>query len=345
MRTMRAKKKLTLGLDESGAAAVIVAIVFAVLCGAMGLAFDYGHMVMVKGQLQRTADAAALAGVMGFVPYNDPGTLSQAPNWANGLTQAHKIISDVGNSVYNDTAAGAQFSITEGTVLYGYWLLHPPTGYLQPKALPDPPLPAAGPFATGSLAEPAIYVNLSRNVNVYLARLVGVSSPRTVSAVAIAILPEAYETSKIPPIAINSKTYFHPDMTIDQSEKNIKIQVQKDISSWFNLNGTNDVPTTRINEPMKVGTTEIYLQPGAKATLTNFMKQGDTIVLPVVNNSDFSKSTGVPIMTWCAFHIEQLDANSMSGRFVNRYFDPNVIPTEGNGTIAAVGGTPKLVGP
>ena len=80
MHTRRAKKKLTLILDESGAVAIFIAIVFAVLCGAMGLAYDFAHIVMVKGQLQRTADAAALAGVMGFVPYKDPGLDTQAPD-------------------------------------------------------------------------------------------------------------------------------------------------------------------------------------------------------------------------------------------------------------------------
>jgi hypothetical protein len=339
MHTVRAKKKLTLIRDESGATAVIVGIVFFVLCGAMGLAFDIGHMVMVKGQLQRTADAAALAGVMGFLPYNNPGTSDQSPNWVQGQQKAHEIINNVANSVYNDKADDAQFSITEGTVPYGYWLLNPPSDYVQL------PLPTARPTNSAYLPEPAIMVTLSRNVNVYLAQLVGVSSPKTVSATAIAILPEAYTIEKIVPIAISHSTYFNPDMTINLSEKDIKIQVQKDVATWFNLDGSNDVPTTRIDKPITVRSSFIYLQPGAKATLTDFMKQGDIITLPVVLDSDFDKSSAVPVETWCAFHIDQLDANSMTGHFVTRYFDPNVIPTAETGIISAVGGTPKLVGP
>ena len=73
MRNRRANKKVTLPLDESGAVAVVVAITFIVLCGFVSLALDLGHIVMVKGELQRTADAAALAGAMGFLPYTNPG--------------------------------------------------------------------------------------------------------------------------------------------------------------------------------------------------------------------------------------------------------------------------------
>ena len=83
MSNKKAKNKLTLALDESGAAAVIIAIVFAVLCGFIGLAVDIGHMIMVKAELQRTADAGALAGVAGLVPYNNPGP-DQTPNWVQG---------------------------------------------------------------------------------------------------------------------------------------------------------------------------------------------------------------------------------------------------------------------
>jgi hypothetical protein len=334
MPGVRAKKKLALIRDESGVSAVIVALVFFVLCGAMGLAYDIGHILMVKGQLQRTADAAALAGVMGFLPYNNPGTSDQAPNWVQGQQKAHEIINNAANQ-----ADSQIFSTTDGDVLYGYWLLNPPANYVQL------PLPTVRPTNTTYLPEPAIMVTLSKNVTLYLAPLVGVSSPKTVIATAIAILPESYTTSKIPPIAINSKVYFNSDMSINTSQKNIKIQSQKTIASWFNLDGTNDVPTTRIDKPIDECSTLIYLQPGAKATLTDFMSQGETIVLPVVDDQYFNKSVAAPIMTWCAFHIVQLDANSMVGYFVNRYFDPNVVPTAGTGVLAAVGGTPKLVGP
>ena len=69
----RTKQKLTLAFDESGATAIFFALTLSVLCGFVALAFDIGHMVMVRAELQRTADAAALAGAAGLLPYTNPG--------------------------------------------------------------------------------------------------------------------------------------------------------------------------------------------------------------------------------------------------------------------------------
>ena len=108
----RAKKQLTLALDDSGAVAIVFALVFTALCGFVALAVDIGHVVRVKAELQRTADAAALAGAMGLLPYIDTGT--PTPNWSQGQSTSHTIISNAANQV-DDKA----FSGTDGTVLYG----------------------------------------------------------------------------------------------------------------------------------------------------------------------------------------------------------------------------------
>ena len=89
---MRAKPKLTLAFDESGATAIFFALTLSVLCGFVALAFDLGHMFMVRAELQRTADAAALAGVTGLIPYT--GSAPQTPAWASGVTKAHTLISN-----------------------------------------------------------------------------------------------------------------------------------------------------------------------------------------------------------------------------------------------------------
>ena len=78
MRNRGAKKNMTLAVDESGAAAIVIAIVFAALCGVMGLAVDVGHMITARAELQRTADAGALAGAGAFVALQQPGAKSNA---------------------------------------------------------------------------------------------------------------------------------------------------------------------------------------------------------------------------------------------------------------------------
>jgi Flp pilus assembly protein TadG len=336
MHTIRTKKMLTLAHNESGAAAIVFAITLTALCGFVALALDVGHLVMAKAELQRTADAAALAGAMGLLPYTDTGT--PTPNWSQGQSQAHTIISNAANQADNRV-----FTSTDGTVLYGYWLLNPPAGYTQL------PLPTVRTATVAYLPEPAVNVTLSRNVTLYFAPIIGVSSPQTVSATATAILPEAFQDTGVPPIAVSYDTVYNTVkgiVEIDVVTQDIKIQSNKGIAGWFNLIGDNSVPSVRIDTPLTSPTSQIYLVPGTKATLTDFMTQGETIVVPIVQ--DVSQNAWQSIVGWAAFKIDPtgLGANSITGNFVDQYYDPNVVPTAGTLTTAlAVGGTPKLVSP
>ena len=335
---MRAKKKLTLALDESGAATMVIAIVLTALCGFVGLAVDYGHMVMVKAELQRTADAGALAGATGLVPYNNPGP-NQMPNWVQGRNKAHAIINNAANQADN-----LMFSITEGTVLSGYWWLKPPTGH------PQPPL-SDTPGAAAYLPEPAINVTLSRNVTLYLAPLVGISSPTTVSATAIAILPEAYTTSKIIPIAVSYDTVFNNSggtVLIDVNPQEVTVNSNKNEAGWFTMTANENFPQSVLNNPLTASTdlsaTNIYLQPGAEVTLEHqLIHKGMVLVMPVVQT--VKQKTMPPIIGFAAYQVDDVVGPNITGHFIDKYYDPNVVPTEGTGIISAVAGTPKLVGP
>jgi Flp pilus assembly protein TadG len=340
MHSRRAKKKLPLALDESGATAIVFALICAVLCGFVGLAVDFGHMVMVRAELQRAADSGALAGAAGLLPYTNPGSNS-TPNWANGVTKAHTMISNAANKSDN-----LQFTTTEGTVDYGYWLFNPPTGYVQT-------LPQARPTTASYVPVPAVKVTLSRDVTLYLAPLVGVYSPTTVSATATAILPESYTTTGVPPIAVSWDTVYNMvggTAVIDVLEQDVKPQSNKGTAGWFNLNGGNSVPSVRIDtdlvaDPTGIATgSNVYLVPGTKASLMDCITAGQTVIVPVVQ--DVSQKVWSPISEWAAFQVDSVSANSMTGHFVTQWFDPNIRPTAyTNSTIGVVAGTPKLVSP
>ena len=340
----RTKQKLTLARDESGAVAVYFLLIFSALCGIGGLAIDYGNMVRVKAEVQRTADAAALAGAAGLLPYTNPGPTTQTPNWANGVIKAQTMLSNAANRADN-----VQFAAADGTVDYGYWLLLPPAGYVQP---PTGGLPKARPTTAAYLPEPAIIVTLSRDVNLYLAPLVRVTSPKTVSATATAILPEANSITNLPPIAVSKEVAYNTiggTLVADAEDQDIKIQSQKGKAGWFNLNGGNSVPSVRFSDPLVSGTgtdtTQIDLVPGSKAALTDLLTEGETVVVAVVEQVDDKMWTS--IFGFAAFKIDSLGSNSMTGHFLNQYFDPKVIPSAGTGTgtISGVSGTPKLVSP
>ena len=333
MHKTRTKQKLTLAHDESGATAIFFALTLSVLCGFVALAFDVGHMVMVRAELQRTADAAALAGAAGLLPYTNPGT-NQTPNWIQGQAKAHALISNIANEADN-----VQFTTSDGTVDYGYWLLAPPADYVQT-------LPKARPTTASYLPEPAIVVTVSKAVTLSFAPVVGVTNPRTVTATATAILPEAYSVPNLPPIAVSEEVAYNTiggSLVADVVDQDIKIQSQKGKAGWFNLSGDNSVPSVRFRDPLTSTETQIYLVPGSKATLTDLIAEGQTVVLTVVTQVDDKK--WMPIIGFAAFKIDSLGANSMTGHFVEQYYDPHIVPTAGTGTISGVGGTPKLVAP
>ncbi len=101
--------------DESGALAMVMALALVAFLGMAALAVDYGYMCVVQGELQKAAEAGALAGA------NALGS-SGNPNWSVGQTAATTV-------VQQNQAAGQ--TLTDVQVQYGYWsaLSHTLQGY------------------------------------------------------------------------------------------------------------------------------------------------------------------------------------------------------------------------
>ncbi len=97
--------------DQFGAMAVTVALFLVVLLAVAALAVDYGYMAWVQGELQKAAEAGALAGARALVPYT--GAPLQ-PNWSQAQTVATQTV------LLN--RADAQF-LTDCQVQSGYWSL------------------------------------------------------------------------------------------------------------------------------------------------------------------------------------------------------------------------------
>jgi Putative Flp pilus-assembly TadE/G-like/Putative Tad-like Flp pilus-assembly len=354
MRNRKAKKKGTLAFDESGATAIVVALIFSAICGVGGLALDFGHYYKVQAELQRTADAGALAGVTGLIPYT--GSAPGTPNWPGGQTAANIIIDREQNKV------DAPIITPTAIVDYGYWYLKAPTGTTQA-------LPQARPTTEAWLPEPAIKVTLSKDVTMYLAPLIGFAGPLKATATAIAILPEIYAPTGVPPIAVSedivydeSKVVWEVDTTTEYD--NLKIQEQGGKATWINLDGGNSVPSVNIAAPLIAGglgsTTGdlVHTVPGTKAVLTDYITAGEIILVPVLKDGFAEKDpvTGkfpdyVPITTWAAFKVDPppdgVGANYMSGKFIDIGFFPKQQPgvPRPTTTTPMVWGTPKIVSP
>jgi Flp pilus assembly protein TadG len=317
--------------SDSGGIAVTTAILLMVFLGLASLAFDIGHVAMVKSELRRTADAAALAGAMGLAPYTGSVT-NPTPNWTQGETKAHEVIAKAAN-----LADGQAFTTADGIVTHGYWLLNPPAGSTQT-------LPSARPTTAAYVPEPGVRVTLNRTVTMFLAPLVGAASTQVVSATATAIIVEAYSIRKLPPIAVSEDTVYNNvngNIVMDISDQDIKVQSNKGDAGWFNLDGGNSVPSVLFSDPLTAAETPIYLVPGTKATLTDLVSAGQTIILPVVDAVD--QKVWKTISGFAGFYVEEIGANDIKGHFVTKVFNPFVNPTPYNSTNSPVWSTPRLV--
>jgi Ice-binding-like/Putative Tad-like Flp pilus-assembly/Putative Ice-binding-like adhesive domain len=110
------KRRQTFIKNQSGAMTVMVALLMTVLLSAAALSFDYGYMSMVQAELQKAAEAGALAGasVLGS---------TTNPDWATAQAKAAEF-------VQQNKAAGQP--LTDSQVDYGYWSLTDRTLPLKP---------------------------------------------------------------------------------------------------------------------------------------------------------------------------------------------------------------------
>ena len=132
-------RKLRFYWDQSGAVGVIFAVCLTVMVGIAAVVIDLGHAYVVKREIQKAAEAGALAGARALAldPTKTNG-LATSLNWSYGKTQAT-------NAVQQNYANGAllnNFNTDNdlAKVQAGYWDIRWTTatapanlnGYLDP---------------------------------------------------------------------------------------------------------------------------------------------------------------------------------------------------------------------
>ncbi len=308
--------------DESGAISIILITVLVIFLGFLTLALDVGHMVLVRSELQRTADAGALSGAVALCPTIGS---SLTPNWNNGQIAARNTVNDQYNKADNQ-----EFSITTDDVIAGYWLLNPQDqsqtfSQNKPNITYKP--------------VPAIRVTLSRTVHFLFAPIIGAKNEQTLSVTSTAVIPISYSTKPFA-MAVEKCIVIYPD------NHSIQLSPQdfgwKDHGQWYTTDGSNDVPTIRKDVQVKVGA-QIWIAPGAMETLYSTITCPQTVIMPVVESTD--QKSWQQIIGYAAFRITGVDSKSISGHFLNKFYSPDVIPDTADGTYFGVPGTPKLVAP
>jgi Flp pilus assembly protein TadG len=101
---------------ENGAVLPITAVYLLVAVGVLALAIDLGHIFLVKSELQRVADAAALTGAMRLMTPNSgatPGVMLASVDCGRAITAAQAVAMQ--NDIDGEPTTLANIAISLGT--------------------------------------------------------------------------------------------------------------------------------------------------------------------------------------------------------------------------------------
>ena len=309
--------------EQKGAIAAVAAVAAVPFLGFAAMALDVGYLMTVKAELQNAADAGALSGARGLIPY--AGGNPPQPNWSNAETEANQKVT--GNKAAGTALSSAQLEP-------GYWNLL--TKEMKSTGITP---------ATGEV--PAIRVTVAKEqgqnggpLQLFFAGLIN-NSPKDVAAQAVGLISGPANlpaNSKVFPVAIAEElTKQHWN---DSPPFNFKIcsdyhYNDEMAGQWTSLlQDFNNVPAIRNlmdngnPTPLKIGD-NIYIQPGTKTSIYKEVipKIGQIVIMPVVR-TDFETHAFTPLLAFAPFKITNVVGGS--GKYIEGYFVKDYVIPKGN---------------
>lgn len=346
---------------ERGAMLITMSLFFITLLGFAALAFDVGHLMIVRNELQNAADAAALAGANCLdrttaVSGSDcTSSVSPSLNWTIAGIKASDAIG------LNKSDGVALFN---GTVA---------TGYKNLGGTP-PGLQAATLSPVGPDDKPAVMVSLSRAIGnnggpvqtLIAAMYGGAAAPIAVDAVAVLTSPGNVLTGSLIPQAINKcmfdlywdQTSNSPHLATSASLNGVPQVIGQawelrigstthypdcDSGQWTSFAiDANDAPTVSTliasGNPTSLGLGEnIWIEPDTNTALYgNLSAQyptppGADVILAVVDRANGLNNKGqTPIVGFAGFHIDDIQGGS--DKYLQGHFIKAAIASGASGT-------------
>jgi Flp pilus assembly protein TadG len=313
--------------ETHGSVLVLMAILMAVLLGFCGLAIDVGHYTLVKNELQKAADAGALAGVRALFPADmKTATYPVIPDCSTAVTVATRA------AHWNNTD-NAQTVVAD--IQTGHW---------------DP---VARTFGAGCSYNDADFTNAVKvtthreDTPLFLMQVLG-AVPKTIQATSIAAqLPVGGLKPGIGfPITVGRKYHQIGDLKIYMNDDN------SDTGSWFTpsppcsaaklkglISNSGSMPALACGDT-------IYLQNGVDNSVMNLINnlyagKNITVYIPVVDVVKFNQST--PITGFCGFTIIKCDKDG--GKHYVEGIAQAITECPGDVTDNSTGDDYALVGP
>jgi len=349
--------------------AITVAFWFIALIAFAALAFDVGHLMVVRNELQNAADASALAGANCLdkttaASGSDCTTVkSSTLNWTMAATRAASAI----GMNKSDSVA-----LANGTVQTGYWNINGGTG-LQPTTLsPLGPCTVVAGVMTTACDKPAVMVTLDKTAGsnggpvgtLIAAMFNGVGVSLSARAVAVISSPGQVKQGTLIPYAIN-KCMF--DLYWDAASNTPKTATAVALNGvpqvigqpwelrigssyhypscesgqWTSFkqdvnsaSAVKDLITNGNPTPMSIGD-NTWIEPGTKNSLFNdlaaqYPAGGDVTMVVVDQPGGWSTNAQTPVIAFAAFHIDAIQGGS--GKYVQGHFTTGVSTGGSSGT-------------
>jgi hypothetical protein len=317
--------------------APISAVYIVVALALLALAIDLGHIFLVKSELQRVADSAALAGALRFMTPNSgmtSGVMPASPDCARAITAAQAV------GTRNDTD-GQTTTVANIAVNLGTW--------------------NGTSFTDTACADPnvvnAVQAVASRTANIYFGGIITGSNTINLSALATVLvgtvgglppgfptLPLAVDKDKLPSNGERLVLELNPTPSDDGCWHTF--QWQNPASSLLNDLINGDVKTPHIKEgdfiKVKEGVSNSVLQ-----TLSQQLQaHGGTwdVVLPVVPSG--SHTGWLEVLGFAGMRITLVDDTGGDKRVEFETLDNQLSPTTLPGGSTDFGlstGSPRLV--
>jgi Flp pilus assembly protein TadG len=324
--------------NESGAVAVYVAIVIVVLLGFGALALDMAHIVSVKRELAKAAEAGALAGARALWPMGLPADSTEiiTPDCTQGVNTAR-------TTATKNRVDSTNLDLSEVTAQTGVW------NYTTKQFTPAISTDVIGVRVIASRA----------NVQTILAQVLG-QAPRNMSATAVAIMDYASTLGlAVLPITMDQNAAFDSDGYVKKI--NVTVRMTPDVgdnAGWFTKPPASasaaqlkDYVNNQTCLDLSRGTI-INLQNGADASVLaaiqdafNKCMDADgtwTVAIPTVDTVKFGQDE--PITNFVGLKITQVlnttSDKKVYGHLVNLCEVSNSLPGGSKGGVLAA---PKLI--
>lgn len=310
------------GRDTEGAIASITALLLTVAVGAMSIAIDLGHIFLVRCELQRAADAGAMAGaiaLLGITP-GSKGPVTVTPDCGRSLTACQRVVAA-------NTADGSVLTLPPADVIFGTWNMATKT--FNPIGCGNPNLVTAVKVITrkDSIANGPVALSFSK--------ILGGMADKGITAEAIGLtgypgtslktFPLAVDVNKVPPNNTPFRIHLNPTGDDDGAWHSYKDQNTNANDLRQYVNGTKDTP------PVSVGD-NIYVQNGVDASVLQTIADqlaaktaaGETydVLVPIIPAGEHS--TSAEVLGFATLEITEV-VTTGGDKYIEAHVVPNFV--------------------